>query len=85
MGGGGLSVGGGVRTQPNNLAEQLTLQEAQAGAGSRIMQGQIKDPRYPSDVCAKMQHTHSNPDGTNIVIHYWQNLVNGVRSAFKFK
>jgi RHS repeat-associated protein len=64
----GLSPG--ARTEAKNLAEQLVLQEAQAGAGTRIMQGAINDPNFPEDVWAKMQWVHDNPDGTSTVIHY---------------
>jgi hypothetical protein len=49
------------------------------------MQGKINDPQYPDNVWAKMQHVHQNPDGTQIVIHYWENLLTGVRQGFKFK
>jgi hypothetical protein len=73
------------RTEPRDLAEELTLDEATAGAGKRIMQGEIDDPMYPEDIWAKMQHVHENPDGTKIVIHYWENLQTGAREGFKFK
>jgi len=69
-----------VRTDPRNLAEQLALEEAKGGAGSRIMQGQINDPAYPENVWAKMQHVHGDT-----VVHYWQNLKTGVREGYKFK
>jgi RHS repeat-associated protein len=74
-----------ARTEAGNLAEQLALKEAEAGAGTRIMQGKINDRLYPGDIWAKMQHIHTTPEGTNIVIHYWQNLLNGIRTGFKFK
>lgn len=74
-----------ARTSPRNLAEKLTLDEAQGGAGKRIMQGKINDPKYPEDLFAKMQHVHQNPDGTKTVIHYWENLQTGSREGFKFK
>jgi hypothetical protein len=32
-----------------------------------------------------MQHVHENPDGSNTVIHYWENLETGLREEFKFK
>jgi hypothetical protein len=54
-------------------------------AGRRIMQGKINDPRYPENVWAKMQHVHPHPDGTQTVIHYWENLQTGAREGFKFK
>jgi RHS repeat-associated protein len=69
-----------VRTEARNLAEQLALKEAKAGAGNRIMQGAIKDSKFPEDVWAKMQHTHGNT-----TIHYWKNLKTGERTGFKFK
>jgi len=74
-----------IRTEAKNLAEQLTVQEAQAGAGRRIMQGQINDPRYPANQWAKMQHMHQTPTGHNIVIHYWERLKDSFRTGFKFK
>ena len=74
-----------ARTQPQNLAEKLALDEAMGGAGTRIMKGKINDPRYPEDVWAKMQHVHENPGGTKTVIHYWENLQTGAREGLKFK
>ena len=74
-----------MRTEPHNLAEKLTLDEAKAGAGKRIMQGKIKDPSYPEDAWAKMQHVHEHPGGTTTVVHYWQDLKTGARKGFKFK
>jgi hypothetical protein len=93
-----LALSAGVRTQAGNLAEQLVLREAQAGAGTRILQGAIKDPRFPEAVWAKMQHVHKTPIGVSITdkgvaawsygqtiaIHYWQNLQTGARIGFKF-
>ena len=78
-------VAAAVRTQPANLAEKLTLDEAVAGAGNRIMQGKINDPRYPEAIWAKMQHVHQHPGGNQTVIHYWQNLQTGLSHGFKFK
>jgi len=74
-----------VRSQPANLAEKFTLDEAMGGAGRRIMQGRIKDPRYPENVWAKMEHVHNHPGGGRTVIHYWENLRTGAREGFKFK
>jgi len=75
-----------VGREAANLAEQLALEEAMGGAGERIMQGLIKDPRFPEDVYAKMQHVHESlTSGENIVIHYWQNLESGAMFGFKFK
>jgi RHS repeat-associated protein len=89
----------GPRTEPGNLAEQLALQEAEAGAGERIMRGEINDPLFPEDVWGKMQHTHESPFGMSITdkgivpwssrdtisIHYWLNLETGAKIGFKFK
>jgi RHS repeat-associated protein len=74
-----------ARTEAANLSEQLTLKEAQAGAGKRIMKGAIDDPSFPEDLWAKMQHVHITPEDQKIVIHYWENLINGLRTGFKFK
>ena len=73
------------RTEPQNLAEKLTMDEAKGGAGDPIMRGKINDPKYPEDVWAKMQHVHQNPDGTTITVHYWKNLLTGDLEGFKFK
>lgn len=73
------------RTEPQNLEEGLGREEAKAGAGKRIMKGDIKDPKYPQDVWAKMHYSHERADGRYIVIHYWQNLETGAREGFKFK
>ncbi len=78
-------VSPGVRTEAQNLAEQLTMKEAQAGSGERIMQGKINDPLFPEDEWAKMQHVHTTPDGENIVIHYWERIEDAFRTGFKFK
>lgn len=74
----------GARTIPKNLAEKLALNEVKAGAGRRIMEGMIKNSRYPENTWAKIQHVHGHPDGTKTVIHYWENLNTGAREGFKF-
>lgn len=79
------AVSQGARTEARTLAEQLSLKEAQAGAGERIMQGKINDPKFPADEWAKMQHLHTTPEGQNIVIHYWERLGDALRTGFKFK
>lgn len=87
----GTSAKPSVRTEPANLNEKLALEEAKAGAGERIMAGKVKDPKFPQTEWAKMQHVHVGPpspeapSGVKTVIHYWQNLINGVRTGFKFK
>ena len=32
-----------------------------------------------------MQYTHTNPDGSKTVIHYWKNNQTGITEGFKFK
>ena len=76
---------GVVRATSRGLTEQLALAEAKGGAGTRIMKGMIKDPKFPEAVWAKMQHVHRCPGGERIVIHYWEDLQTGVRQGFKFK
>ncbi len=73
-----------VRTEPQNLAEQLTMQEAQSGQGRPIMQDRIKDPNWQG--WQKMQHTHFDLNtNKNITIHYWHNPKTNVNTGFKFK
>jgi hypothetical protein len=83
--GGQCAISTGARVAPGNLAEQLALEEAKGGAGKRIMEEFIRDPNYPRELWAKMHHIHRNPDGSKIVIHFWQNLLTGAREGFKFK
>ncbi len=73
-----------VRTEPKNLAEQLTMQEAQSGQGRPIMEGKIKDPNWQG--WQKMQHSHLDLNtNKNITIHYWHNPKTNVNTGFKFK
>ncbi len=73
-----------VRTEPKNLKEKLTLEEAKNAPGEEIMKGKIKDPRFQKE-WKKMNHIHTNPDGTNIEIHFWEHKITGKRMGFKFK
>jgi hypothetical protein len=59
------------------------MDEAKGGAGERIMQGKIKDPRYPEHLWAKMQHVHEGLDGSKVTVHYWQNLDTKASHGFK--
>lgn len=77
------SKGNLIKTNPSNLSEQLTLQEAKSGRGSPIMKGKINDPNFQG--WEKMQHVHVNPDGTRTVVHYWRNPTTGEVKFFKFK
>lgn len=74
---------GGVRTQPTDLSEQLTLEEAKSGQGTEIMRGRINDPKWAD--WQKMSHTHTTYDGKTIEIHYWRNPTTGETTGFKFK
>ena len=55
------------------------------GEGERIVSGKINDPRYPEDVWKKMEYGMERPNGKEIVIHYWENILTGGRKGFKFK
>ena len=46
------------------------------------MQGKIKDAARAG--WAKMQHVHTDPDGTNIVSHYSQEIKTGATEGFTF-
>lgn len=73
----------GVRTEPENLSEQLTLKEAKANSGTRIMEGKINDPKRLD--YHKMQFLHKTPNNKTIEVHYWEHKVTGLRDGFKFK
>lgn len=73
------------RTEPTSLGEKLALEEAMEGAGERIMEGKINDPRYPETEWAKKSHVRRLPDGNQVEIHYWENILTGQRHGFKFK
>ncbi len=76
-----------VRTEPQNLSEQLTMEEAKNNPGQEIMQGQIRGPAYPGANWAKMQYVHRPLDSSaaNITTHYWENRLTGEKEGFKFK
>jgi RHS repeat-associated protein len=74
-----------IRAGARDLVEQLAMEEAIAGAGDRIMEDRVKDPRYPPHEWSKKQHVHRSPNGRNTTIHYWENLITGARHGFKFK
>jgi RHS repeat-associated protein len=74
----------GDYTDPQDLEEQLALDEAKAGEGESFMGDKVNDPRY-KDTHDKMRHNHPHPDGTNTEIHYWKNRDTGETSGFKFK
>ena len=72
------------QTQPDNLKEQLTMEEAQSGAGEEIMKDRLKDPKY-KDTHDKMSHKHDHGDGTSTEVHYWKDKTTGETSDFKYK
>ena len=72
-----------VRTTPNNLSEQLALEEAKSGMGISIMDKRLKDPSRIGWL--KMSHVHRGLDGRKIEIHYWFDPRTGIREGFKFK
>jgi RHS repeat-associated protein len=70
------------RTQPNDLREQLAMEQAQSNpqAGQQIQNIQMKDPRWPaSQGWVKMRQ---NING--VEIHYVRNTVTGAVDDFKF-
>jgi RHS repeat-associated protein len=67
------------------LAEQLAIEEAMGGAGIRIMEGRVADPRFPEGLYAKMHYVHEGLNGQNIVVHYWQEILTGIGVGFKIK
>lgn len=73
------------RTDPQNLWEQLALDEAKSGSGREIGKGKWKDPRYPEDDWAKKSHYHAHPDGSSSEIHWWENRHTGETHGYKFK
>ena len=76
------------RTEPCDLSEQITLEEAKAlqdDEEKEIMKDKIKDPRYPGDKWKKVQHTHDLLNKEKINIHYWKDKETGEKQDFKFK
>lgn len=75
-------------TDPQDLTEQLTLEEAKSERGKRILEEEIKDPRYPKDKWKKVEHTHKRPktqDLPDVHIHWWEEISTGKRHGYKFK
>lgn len=75
----------GDYVEPKDLTDQLSLGEAKDSKNEEIMEGKIKDPRFPPDEWGKKQHCHTSLDGVNTEIHFWENTVTGERLEFKFK
>jgi RHS repeat-associated protein len=70
------------RRVPQNLSEELTMQEAKGGAGEVVIKN-LSDPRYKG--WEKLQHVHRNSNGTNTTIHYIRDPNTSVITDFKFK
>jgi hypothetical protein len=72
-----------------NLSEQILLKQLKADPtiGARIMQGKIKDPRFPEDSWQKMQFVHRplNPVLKKITVHYFYNTKTGKVQQLKVK
>jgi len=77
----------GARTEPKDLEEQLTLEEAQGGAGESFMKGKLKDKKYDEKTGThdKMRHNHDHGDGTSTEVHYDKNRATGEGSNYKIK
>ena len=77
----------GARTEPKDLEEQLSLEEAKSGAGDKIMEGKLKDPKYHPETgdTDKIGHTHDHGDGTKTEVHYDRNRQTGEGSGYKIK
>lgn len=82
---GASSRGRMVGRSAANLAEQLTMKEAQAGAGKVIMEGPFGDSLFKGAGWVKMQHVHTIAGGAKVVVHYMKNTLNGITTQFKFK
>ncbi|QVL30274.1 hypothetical protein KIH39_15590 [Telmatocola sphagniphila] len=70
---------------PENLAEQLIMEDAFEDGGQVIMKGPFGDPLYQAPGWVKKQITHTLPDGTKIVVHYMHNTITGEIAQVKFK
>ena len=77
----------GARTEPKDLQEKLTLDEAKGGAGRPFMEGKTNDPKYDTKTGThdKMKHNHDHGDGTSTEVHYDRNRTTGKGSGYKIK
>jgi hypothetical protein len=66
------------------LDYQLSMEEAQGGAGEIIMTAPFGDPLFQAPGWVKIQHIHWLNNGQKIVIHYMKNLLTGQTAQFKF-
>lgn len=76
----------GARTEPADLQEQLTLEEAEA-SGGEAYKGKLGDKKYDSENGShdKRQHNHDHGDGTSIEVHFDRNRKTGEQSGHKIK
>lgn len=79
------------RTLPNNLTEQLFMQQVKANPGAgKIAMNSLNDPKYPaSESWKKLRQVFTTYAGNKIVIHYvakFDDLGNIIYAeGFKFK
>lgn len=76
----------GSRSEPKDLQEQLTLEEAKGGAGEK-WDGKLQDPKYDSETGShdKIRYNHDHGDGTSTEVHYDRNRTTGEGSGYKIK
>lgn len=76
----------GARTEPIDLQEKLTLDEAKGGAGSN-WETPLKDKRYDPETGThtKKKHNHDHGDGTSTEVHYDVDKETGEKSRMKIK
>ena len=72
------------RTEPVDLKEKLTMDEAKAGAGKKMEKVSVNDTKY-KDTHNKMSHNHNHGDGTKTEVHSWKDKKTGETSGHKFK
>lgn len=71
--------------KPTNVEELLSMDEARAGQGEIITDKKTGLPKemgdeprlvanYGPGEWVKMHHFHNNPDGSQIVVHWFRNL-----------
>lgn len=77
--------------QPENLSEQLSLEEAIADGGRRIMEDVVLgdvdrlNAVYGQGDWQKYQYVHYCLDKSNITIHWFLNKATGLAVEYKFK
>jgi hypothetical protein len=76
-----------IAVPAESLGGDLAMQEAMNNPlAQRIMQGLIKDSRFPETVFGKYQWVHRSLSGAeDIAVHFWRNLETGAEFGFKVK